>query len=653
MFSILLNDVALDVNPGQHITLESESNLFTDTLKADGSELISLATTPRNLRALGHADVIEIEPQSEAYPCLLTLGLNTYPATLRIQEVSATGINAYVLYNMASLTCFGKNCRDFDWTVSTFWNTFIDQYQLMASYIWPDTPFYFPLIINPIFFDDADTDPVDKLSPHFEGIINKHTVANGSLVWVDNYVDGQTGQSINRNTAVPMIPLCELLTRAFALDGYAIQGDFMAEEDIRKLFIYNNRSIDEQVSNPALSVFAENSLGYTTGFSFQKIDFATSNNSFYFSAAQDEYTVHTVGTFTFTLSLTIGQISGNIQLSKVHAVLNGTTLQSIGFSGGGLVSGTYDFAFTFGFVAGQLGQKLQFQLGAFQGGGFAQISHIKLTVGPVYASPLYAPKVVTTLADHAPDMLFSEFFTHVVKAFQLHPTINIEQKIVHLNYSITATALRTVRNLDGAALLPVTQEWLTPKRYAFAWANSFYEGIHSKEVLRQSVFEPSGQVAMYPTKREGIDAVELGSAFSLLEMQTLADSDLPTEFTCYAVERGRHSPLELLEKEKEIRLGMYQPKGLYRYASLFGNTLSLILGSNQYSITGRQQPWLHFMQRSKRLFKVDINPLHPQAHSLNSGDAITLLHNVFIVQKLTRTYSAGGVQKISLELRKV
>jgi hypothetical protein len=653
MFSIILNGVALDVNPGQQITLESESNLFTDTLKADGSELISLAPTNRNLKALGHADVIEIEPQSQEYPCLITIGINTYPGKLRIQEVSTSGINCYVLYNMAALNCFSKNCRDFNWDANVIFSDFIDQYALTASNYWPDTPFYFPIIENPAFYDDPDTDPVDKINPHFEGILNKHLVSGGSVVWVDNYVDGISGESINRNTAVPMLPILEVLKRGFLSDGYQIEGSFVKNETVRRLFFYNNQSLDQVVANATDNATAGNSIGYYISFNFEKLNFTTTNNPAVFSVANDEYTVPSTGNYRFQLNFTIGNVVGWVQLSKVYVKLNGTIVQTLTFSGAALVSGTYTFDFTLLFSGGNVGQKLHFEMHALGASGNAGISQIGLQVNRVYADPLYQPADITNLTPHAPDRLFSDVVNALAAAFQLNISVDVAKKIVRLDFKRDALAINQPTDLSGAALLPITQEWQESKDYAMQWANTFYEGIRVPEVLRQIIYRKTGQIDLYPMPLEGFDGQKIAPALSIMEQVNLTDPDLPNSFSLYAKERGRSLGYGLLEQEKDLSIGIYQPDGLWRLASLFGQSITLLISSNQYSISQFHKPWHNYVQKSTRLFKLDVNPLHPQAANLQAGQAIKLMHNTFFIQKLTRTYTATGLQKISLELRKV
>jgi hypothetical protein len=647
MFNIILNGLALDLNPGQQITLEAESNLFTDTLKADGSELISLAPTPRNLKALGHADVIEIEPLSETYPCLLTIGLNTYPATLRIQEVTPTSINAYVLYNMAALSCFSKNCKEFDWSVPT--DTLPNQFHQGCTQLWPATPFYFPALLNPAFYDDVDTDPGNKINPNFEDVINQAEIVSGDYLPIFNYIDGSN--YINRNTLVPMVPVLEIFTRALAHDGYTLQGTWPNTAVMARLFQYNNLSLDK--FGDTLEANAANLLGYSAAFAGDKLNFITTDNGTLFNLANDTYEITEQGNFAFQIKITLplGQVLPGPILKLFE---DGIEVDETFFSGADFVGGQYIFTFQRSYTAPQIGTVVDFRL-AMQGTPQnVNVSNLQLNARKLIGVSLIQFSPITNLSGHVPDVSFADYFNAWLTAFQLSPSVDVEKKIFYLNYRKAATQLTVVKNLEGAALQPILQEWQETKGYKLFWGKPDVEQITDLTIKQGLYLNTTGTATVQDALPEGNEGASIQPPFQLMQHTLLNLPDYhPDALTLFIVERGQSQPFKLTEPPKAMRIGLIATINSDVVATNTLPELNLLWRDNAQSIGGYVLPWLQFLQRSKRLFKLDVNPHHPLAHTLNPGEAVKLLHNTFLIQKLTRTYTATGLQKISLELRKV
>lgn len=656
MFKIEMNGQSLDLNPGQQITLEAESNLFTDTLKADGSELISLAITSRNLLALGHADVIEIEPQIETYSCLLTLGLNTYPATLRIQEVTATSINVYVLYNQAELSCLQLNCRDFNWSVNTApFNDFQSQWDLVASNYWPDTPFYFPAILNTAFFDDETTSPANKREQYYSGIINRHELDNGVPVFTENFVDGVTGESKNINTAVPMIPLLEILKRGFETDNYRLVGSFVEHPAIRRLFLYNNKTINQAVSAFTDQVTATNTLGYVTTYNAQKLNFTSSTKQAVFNTTTDEYSIPATGTFAFSIQLGIGNITPS-QPAVIQVYKQGVLLNEYAIAGGAINDGVYTVNFNLTFAAADVGNTLYFTIdGAFHPSGTSNLTNLVLDVERVYDKPLTNPAAITDLTDHAPDVLFSELLNNALKAFGLEMIINREQALVRLDFKRDKLSIKAPKNLTNATL-NVTQEWLQKSAYSFKWGNSDSDELIDKSLIRQAVYDTNTGLIVESTEKKGLSAEAITTDFKLLEYatQTAAQATGFGQRALTIKQRGRADyHQDLTSAEGELLIGLYNYDYPFRLSSNVNSEIDLRLQANLFNVLQFHTPWLQWLQKSFRIFKVDVLPTHPQAQQLQTGDQVTVQNNTFLVQRITKTYTLNGLQKISLELRKV
>lgn len=653
MFEIILNNQRLDLLPGQEIVLESESSLFTDTLQADGSELINLAPTPRNLKALGHADVLEIDPQSSEYVCQVRLNGNTYTGVLRIAEVTASSINVYVLYNQAELTCLTKNCRDFNWGVNLGpFNTFQDQWEIVASNIWPDTPFYFPAIQNPVFFDDADTDPANKIEPEYKGVINRHDEINGSPKWTDNFIDGTTGLVNNVNIAVPMIPLLEVFKRAFNADGYQIIGSFVEHPAIKRAFLYNNKTINEPAYFATDRVTATNAPGYVTGYNSQKLNFITTTNNQVFNVVNDEYIVPSTGIFRFQITLGIGNINpgqpGVIQVFKQNSLLT-----EVAITGGAIANGLYELDFKLQFGLADVGQTLYFAIdGAFYPTGTSNITNLKLEVTRQYNKALTAPVAIANLTEHAPDVLFSELLNQTVKAFNLEVNVNKEERFVKLDFKKDKITIINPKNLNTAAGA-LTQEWPEVTDYVFKWGNKDGDEVVDKSVLRQGYLSKENGMQVNPLPREGVKADDLSTDLHLLQYREVADGSFNGGSTLHIEERGRSTYHNLTETEGALAIGLVNNVYPYRLGANANQDIDLIVQPNLFSILQFHTPWLQWLQKSYRIFKVELLPTHPQVQKLQAGDQITLQNNIFLVQRLTKTYTLNGLKKVVAELRKL
>jgi hypothetical protein len=649
MFSITLSGQSLDLAPGQEIVLTRISSYFAKELEYDGSELISLALSPRNMLLLGFPTVLEVDLTQE-FAVLLHLNQNTHLATLRLQSVSDT-ISAYLLYNRKQLTCFEKNCRDFNWEVdhpgANSAAKLLAQFKKGTEEFWPTTPFYFPTIQNLYFYDDPDAD--SPINPFFEGLINQSTYGSTQFLPVQNFIDGITLDVTNRNTLVPMLPVLEILKRGFLSDGYRITGQLLLAPWAPKVFLYNSQSLDVVAdATAATSVVATQLLDQPIVFSGQKVLFQATSQPTVFNVSTAEYTITEEGTYTITVSLDIIQVTGSdfllLQLRE-----NNVTQATSPVGGADTATGTYTMQFSRTYTSGDLGKKITFHLFGSGGGGQGTISNSRALFNQVITTPLIAFTHLESLSAHAPDIQFSKLFSAICAAFQLAHVIDHDQKVIHLNFKKNATAPTHTLSLEGAGLLPIRQNITEPEGYSFKWANDADdELLQDRAVLNTLLLEPNKLPTVVRSLPEGISVTDLSPDIELLERTVLSHANYPgTPVTLQVRARGASLPLELDMPTDPLRLGLFLGNvSDLCLAAHEDDNINLSVRNNNFSITGLVMPWLDFLNTNTREFEFELLPSHPAIYQLTADSHIYVYNNVFLVKEIRHTTTASGALQV-------
>src|SRR5690606_27247675 len=87
-------------------------------------------------------------------------------------------------------------------------------------------------------YDDPDTPVSNRSRPDFYGLLNENY--GGINI---NQV-GTDGRAKNYFSAVPQPAILSILRMCFSSIGYKIDGDFVNNDTVRRMFLLNNKCLD-------------------------------------------------------------------------------------------------------------------------------------------------------------------------------------------------------------------------------------------------------------------------------------------------------------------------------------------------------------------------------------------------------------------------
>lgn len=119
---------------------------------------------------------------------------------------------------------------------------------LMGAFNIPDDAnrIAFPMIYNPGLYEGAN--------PIFDGVVNRYDFL-GRLDSYNPKYYSWTGAMQWQNTIIPMVYLTDVVRAIFAHLGIRLSGEFLDDPMIRKILLYNNRTLDKiTITSGAVSV---------------------------------------------------------------------------------------------------------------------------------------------------------------------------------------------------------------------------------------------------------------------------------------------------------------------------------------------------------------------------------------------------------------
>ena len=239
MLALKVNDTFLDID-GASINLEINSPLFSfEITPGDFSYPFNIPPTSKNLIALKHIDVLEIENEIElgTFSAELFLLGNPY---LQGELVVLSSNNKSIKVNFNGATSIfykgikNKLLTDFDpFNPKTSFSPYAS---ILASYQVCDFVCY--EVVNRKFWNDL---------PAYIGVENFRALYPSGLT---QNVGNEVSQEVNGGTytfTVPMIYVFNYLEHVFNTFGYTLKGDLMSDPEIRTLTFLNNHSLNDEV----------------------------------------------------------------------------------------------------------------------------------------------------------------------------------------------------------------------------------------------------------------------------------------------------------------------------------------------------------------------------------------------------------------------
>lgn len=228
MIKFMIEDQELDLESGTVVQVEYHSSLFdVDRIPGVLTYPVTLPWSKHNKRLLGFPGNLSVRRyRREPFDCGMYLGNLWRKGKLYILGTSDKGISVSFTTDVGDLGEDFKNrsLRELDLGSDAFTDGVRGLYPASNYALFP--------VKNPDFYGD-------KANPGYCGYLNYY---DGGFVPNDRY-------NLATYTRTPFPYLVHIMRRVMACFGYSITGDWLEQEETRRLVIYNTTAIDRLEPN--------------------------------------------------------------------------------------------------------------------------------------------------------------------------------------------------------------------------------------------------------------------------------------------------------------------------------------------------------------------------------------------------------------------
>lgn len=655
MADIQYKGESLELSRDSRITLESSSGYFDMDIVTEYSLPVELPYTdsPLNRRILQGLDIPTAIFNVDSVDVFFEFSGRYYVAKMVFRELDDfLTVNLY--FGKNELTCMGKYCNEISIPNS---KSLTDLYNDGILETWPNTKAYFPMLVNPSFYDDVDTDPTEKVNPTFENVLNAYDTLTS--IYRVNYLDGS--DNVNVNTLVPQVALMELLKVAFEHDGYSIKGSFVDNLNERRLFIGSNLSLDSRAS-PSIyeDVEATGTRWYRliqgnglANLSYENVTTAAIDSDGKYHSDEE-------GKFIFSFECETLNISSYVFFQLIfqdgftRTVIKEYYHDDSRYTAGFKIEKEVDISAANGNLNKLFYVRIRVTTAIL---GTHRVDNYKFKVKKKN-QPLLVPANPSDLGVFLPKVKFADFLKDLVNGKILRFDFNREKREVALHYK--TDVFTDTRNQDLSDYLlegsPVTFE----ERKAYLVKYNPREEAEKNRAIsiykRYLTVSKEGEIEFYSGEAELADHEEIRLNTNPMMAQSFSQSPYTDGFESLLHQIRGISPALETEGEpmERLRLGYYVGfvDGL-PVASNTNNEDSLEVISDIKSVGGRWALWLSQLNVDNRIFKRRFLMPRPILDELDLGEPIIIRNQRFVVKKMTSTVNDGDLQEVELYLRKL
>lgn len=297
LIDIEVNGQYLDMND-QALRLEIVNSMLETALyQGDYSFPFEVPATPHNLKLFGYANSIDVTDRVTQHDCTLYLfGIPKYSPKLKLVKLRNRSFSIVLIGGIKGLSIADKKLSEIDlgadFNLGNNQDTVLAQAKLAAeegnyqTYGFTFVPFYQPNFYN-------------GLNPSFNGVVNRVNSTTGAIK------GNPTTLVNNQYTLVPWVFLYYVLSRIFKLEQLIPSGTAWNHNELNKLLLTNNRSIEVRPTddNTHVSVLSNQNLtadGQKIDYGFGLGDY---DNLTAWDDAADQYIIKKAGVYNFKIHL--------------------------------------------------------------------------------------------------------------------------------------------------------------------------------------------------------------------------------------------------------------------------------------------------------------------------------------------------------------
>ncbi|MCH8491210.1 MAG: hypothetical protein LAT81_14950 [Oceanicaulis sp.] len=653
MFKIWIEGETVDIEPGAEIITEAENPFFSIPLESEGTYTIAASLTDKNLRLLGFPQAKKTSEKIELKG-LAQVGSNFYEAIIEVTEMNET-IGLVVTYGAVAFSSFSKSIREFDYTpeetVQPF--TFQEQWERGTKNRYPDTEYYFPMIIAEEFYDNIDVEPSDRFNVHFQRIINQGFDDAGTYKPVQNVELGGI-MPANYNTVCPQWPLIYILKKGFEDAGFRFIGDWSRLAAAREIYLFNNRPID-QPENPLphwnARAWRIQPVSVSTNSGVVPID--TTNTPSVFNLSANTYTPVQPGVYRFrasargvsgdgiaagVVSLSLYRVQNNVETriaaAMIEAINFTATLEiTVNIPASGL-SATYILL-------------LQDRFEIFNP---AIIDNIEFEVNRVQEE---LPKLIfprfNKFAPYMPDINFGDLVNATLDSFLLGPLIDFQNKTISFEPRNKSGEIGKLISLDGHCEDAPSFSVVPDVPFALSWKSpgQWEEEEVPSEIYRRYMIFEKGEMRAVRTSPENIISREIHQSPLVSDNIQWGNNNF---YNGSAVRgQGDNEAFNLSNELKDIRFAFFRGiMGAYATSLPWNSQYTFVLSAQSTSIAVLYQRWYQRQFENRREWNITIIPTHPEALSLQATDRLVYDNTLFIIKKISKEFSTSALQAVKL-----
>lgn len=442
MLRLFVNETEVHLAENSQAELVLHNPFFvTRFTQQDYTYPFSISATPEMRKLFNHVENRESRLLKKEHDCVLVLGSLSRKGKLRITDFINNEYRVYLYISAFSLSSLNTPLNEFSRPLSgnlaTQWTDGIDE-------VWPDTPMYFPTIYNSVFYDSAETEASEKTQPLYTGIVNGYS--NGFL-W--NTVNND-GEAENKYAACPMPAILEVLKIGVEAAGYTLAGDVLADNDLAKAWLFNNRGLDLINTDDELYTTAERGTTYVYSLNSSPVlDFIDSSSSL-FNEVTDEYTPVDYGIVRIKVQVTFSTPYGSVDSPRIRMKENGvfppSGIQSPSIGGAGVLTLETNYIVN----STTTGTDLSFQI--FDPGSTVDIDVDEITAEFEYIdgeNKLIRFADPTNLQDYLPAIKFQDFLNGLFALRQLVAIPDEEKKVLYVNFKSQTRSLTKAKDFNN------------------------------------------------------------------------------------------------------------------------------------------------------------------------------------------------------------
>ena len=216
---------------------------FLDNIPSATTYWFNLQVNDINDRIFKHANFIYGVGKLKVYDCVFDVANLQQKGKLYLKTITNQQYKAFIVFNNLIEEIAPKKVKEVvshytDLGATT--DAIIASAKTMSSQGYPSSKYAFPVIRNKNYFEDINQPYTD-----FGNYMNQYSTIGQS--YVKNYMSGDVPQNVN--PLVPMPYLLFILDEIFRPIGYSISGNVYNDNNFRKLICFNNRALQNIVSN--------------------------------------------------------------------------------------------------------------------------------------------------------------------------------------------------------------------------------------------------------------------------------------------------------------------------------------------------------------------------------------------------------------------